>query len=187
MVVGVKVTIVGRRVHGVGYRAFLLYKAVLSDITHFQAFNITLNGKQAVVCMVDGGEESIKEFVNTVKKEFPDKAIVDEVKTEDYHGKIVEIEKYGFALQVEQLSKGIQALLSIDCKQDKMLEKQDKMLEKQDTSLGILRSIDGKIDHVVKVLDSLASLREDVEALKIGQRELREKVDRIISTLKIEI
>ena len=35
-------------------------------------------------------------------------------------------------IQVEQLSKGIPAILSIDRKQDKILEKQDQMLGKLD-------------------------------------------------------
>ncbi len=61
-------------------------------------------------------------------------------------------------VQVEQLSKGIPAILSIDRKQEKMLEKQEKMLEKQGKMLE-------KLDETKKeVVGEIRDLRWDLKS-----------------------
>ncbi|MFQ6052536.1 MAG: acylphosphatase, partial [Candidatus Hydrothermarchaeota archaeon] len=93
-----------------------------------------------VIVYIDG--EKIEEFKKFARENYPEHASVSEVKLEEYKGHIMSVIDYMHFMQVEQLNKGIPAILDIRentgkmlDKQDKMLEKQDKMLEKQDKML----------------------------------------------------
>jgi hypothetical protein len=48
-----KITITGK-VHGVGYRAFLLEEADSLLIPNFEARNVKINGKEALIVLIDG-------------------------------------------------------------------------------------------------------------------------------------
>ena len=72
---------------------------------------------------------TFKDYITNNK---PENAEVSDTIFEDYAGYVIGIVDYMHLIQVEQLSKGIPAILSIDQKQGKMLDKQDQMLEKQD-------------------------------------------------------
>jgi len=63
----VKLTITGK-VHNVGYRPFLLDLAESLFIERFDARNVLIKGKQAVVVLVEGDDEQINQFVELVKK-----------------------------------------------------------------------------------------------------------------------
>ena len=67
-----KITIIGN-VHNVGYRPFLLDLADSLFIHKFDARNVRLGNKQAVIVLVEGDENQLKEFVNVVKSEKPEK------------------------------------------------------------------------------------------------------------------
>lgn len=127
-----KLKIIGKRVHEVGYRVFLLRKALELGMSKFNAYNTKENENQVLFAFLDAEEGQIAVFREFVKVNKPENAEVSEVVFEDYEGLVLNIEDYMHLLQVEQLSKGIPVLISIDKKQDKMLEKQDKMLEKLD-------------------------------------------------------
>ncbi|MFH0966279.1 MAG: hypothetical protein V1862_01145 [Methanobacteriota archaeon] len=92
----------------------------------------------------------------------PPLAEVTSVTIEAYEKRVIRILDYMHLTQVEQLDKGIPAILSIRSsqeimvtlqhqmlgkqdqmiqKQDKMLEKQDQMLEKQDQTTGEIRAL----------------------------------------------
>ena len=147
-----KITITGK-VHNVGYRLLLLELADSLLIDKFDARNVRINGKEAVVVLVDGDEEQLKEFVELVREEKPENAVVEEIKVEEYKGHIRTIENYRQSLMLNQLNKivqvGLQMLQKQDLmldkmdtmldKQDKMLEKQDLMLEKQDETIKVIR------------------------------------------------
>lgn len=124
--------ITGIKIHEVGYRVFLLRKALELGVDRFNAYNTKENGKQVLIALLDAGEEQFSAFKKFAKANMPEGAQVSDVTFEDFEGYVVNIADYMHLLQVEQLSKGVPAILSIDRKQDSMLEKQDSMLEKLD-------------------------------------------------------
>ena len=66
----VRITITGK-VHDVGYRPFLLDLADSLLIERFDARNVMLKGKQAVVVLVEGDKDRINQFIELVKTERP--------------------------------------------------------------------------------------------------------------------
>ncbi len=128
----IKTKIIGNKVHDVGYRVFLLRKALELGVERFNAYNTKENGVQVLISVIDGDNDQILTFKDYVRNNKPENAEVSDIIFEDYVGYVIGIVDYMHLIQVEQLSKGIPAILSIDRKQDRMLEKQDQMLEKQD-------------------------------------------------------
>lgn len=140
----VKITITGK-VQDVGYRLHLLNQADSLLINHFDARNVLINGKQALIVLVEGDEEQIKEFVNFVKSVKPEKAIVEDIEVEEFKGTIRTIDSYRNSLMLEQLNKIVQVGLN-------MLEKQDKTIEKIDETKSFLGN---KIDNVSEKIELL--------------------------------
>lgn len=128
----IKTKIIGNKVHDVGYRVFLLRKALELGVERFNAYNTKENGVQVLISFLDGDNDQILTFKDYIRNNKPENAEVSDTIFEDYAGYVIGIVDYMHLIQVEQLSKGIPAILSIDRKQDRMLEKQDQMLEKQD-------------------------------------------------------
>ncbi len=117
-----KIVITGEKVHGVGYRFFLADSANAYGIYNFRAYNTTVNNLQAVVVMVEG-EEDLKNYLGFVKENFPEHAGVKEVAVKEYTGHIPTIDSFLLTFMAGLLNKGVQAILRIDEKQEKMLEK----------------------------------------------------------------
>ena len=122
------------KVHEVGYRTLLMAEVLGLGIKRFSAQNRKENGEQAVIVLVDGDEKQIAEFKDFVENNIPDRALVSAVTFEDFEGHIMSVSEYSQLNLNEQLNKGIPALLRID-------EKQDKMLEKQDTTITVLKEV----------------------------------------------
>lgn len=122
----IKTKIVGNKVHDVGYRVFLLRKALEFGVERFNAYNTKENGVQVLISFLDGDNDQILTFKDYVRNNKPENAEVSDIIFEDYVGYVIGIVDYMHLIQVEQLSKGIPAILSIDRKQDRMLEKQDQ-------------------------------------------------------------
>ncbi len=184
----VKITITGK-VHNVGYRLFLLNKADSLLLQRFDARNVFINGKEALIILVEGKEDQVKEFVEFVKKEKPEKAIVEEIKVEEYKGIIRTIDSYRNSLMLEQLNKIVQVGLNMLEKQDSMLKKQDLMLKKQDSMLK-------KQDETIKVIKEEGEKTRTYLAGVIKEESektreyLGEKIDRIsdkIDDLRIDL
>lgn len=170
-----KVRIRGCKVHEVGYRVFLLRKALELGAERFNALNSEENELQVITAFVEGTEEIVTDFSEAVRTCKPVGADVLDISSQDYKGYVIGIGDYMHLLQVEQLSKGIPALLSIDQKQDRMLEKQDlilgkqdQMLDKQDELVVEVRDINRKFD---KVLDrDIVELKNDMIEIKMALR-----------------
>ncbi len=161
-------SIIGNPVHGVGYRVFLLRKALGYGIQKFNASNEVIQGKQQVVVHADGEPEAIEALSLCIRSESPPDAIVSDVSVQDYNGYVISIIDYMHLIQVEQLTKGIPAIISIDKKQDQMLNKQDQMIQKMDH---IETSITGEINDLRTDLRSyldrkLSVMEEDIQQIK---------------------
>ncbi len=128
----IKTKIIGNKVHEVGYRVFLLRKALELGMERFNAYNTKENGVQVLISFLDGDSDQISTFQNYVRNNRPENADISDIIFEDFAGHVIGIVDYMHLIRVEQLSRGIPAILSIDRKQDQMLGKQDQILEKLD-------------------------------------------------------
>ena len=121
-----------------------------------------------VVALIEGDEGQLKGFRDFVEQSRPEGSEVSSIFFEEYQGYVMSVEDFMHVSMVEQLNKGIPALLRIDRKQDKMLEKQDKMLEKQDKMLE-------KQDATVAKLEETRS--DIVQEIKTSREEVTAKLD----------
>ncbi len=164
-------SITGNPVHGVGYRAFLLDKALDSGLQRFDARNEMHDDKQWVIVRAEGEPDIIDVFRSCICDAHPPDAIVSAVSFQEYSGYVISINDFMHKIMVEQLTKGIPAIISIDKKQDRMLEKQDQMLGKQDQMLE-------KMDHMeTSIKGEITDLRTD----------LRSYLDRKLSVIEQDI
>jgi len=190
-----KTTITGR-VHGVGYRVKLINVALEYGIDRFSVFNVHLNGKQAVVCLIDAPDEIVEIIKQRIKTEKPEKAVVESVEFEEYRYEVPPIERCMQAFQMEHWGKAIPILLEMLEKQDKMLEKQDLMLEKQDETIRVIKEesektrqyLGDKIDRVAEKIDDVS---EGVNNLKTYMQshfdERLKKIEEEIVEIKTKI
>ena len=163
-----KVRIRGSKVHDVGYRVILLRKAMELGAEKFNALNSEEDGLQVITAFIEGSEDAIEEFSEAVRSCKPARAEVSEISFHEYSGHIIGMDAFMHLIQVEQLDKGIPALLRIDQKQDRMLEKQDKMLEKQDETrediVNEIRSLRGDLKSSLD--DRFARIETDIDQIK---------------------
>jgi acylphosphatase len=164
----IKTKITGNKVHDVGYRVFLLRKALELGVGRFNAYNTKENGVQTLISFLECDSDQILTFQDYVQNNKPENAQVSDIIFEDHTGYIIGIVDYMHFIQVDQLSKGIPAILSIDRKQDRILEKQDQMLEKQDQTKN---EISGEIRELRRDLRScldekLLKIESDILQIK---------------------
>ena len=162
-------SIAGNPVHGVGYRVFLLQKALEYGIQRFNARNEVSHEKQRVIVRAEGEPAMIEEFCSFIRSESPPDAIISDISFQEYTGYVISIIDYMHLIQVEHLSKGIPAIISIDKKQDQMLDKQDQMIQKMDH---MESSITGEIKDLRTDLRSyldrkFSVMEQDIQQIKI--------------------
>jgi len=163
-----KITITGK-VHGVGYRAFLLEEADSLLIPKFEARNVKINGKEALIVLIDGEKEQIESFVRFLKENKPEKAVVEEIRVEEYRGTVRDIEKFRASFTSTQLSKIIQVGLV-------MVEKQDLMLKKQDETIAAVKEVKKAVEDVRIAVEEV---KEGVKEVKIAVEEVKEGVNEV--------
>jgi len=162
-------SITGSPVQGVGYRVFLLQKALGYGIQRFDARNEMNHEKQQVIVHAEGETAMIEEFCSSIRSESPPDVIISDISFQEYTGYVISIIDYMHMIQVEQLSKGIPAIISIDKKQDRMLDKQDQVIQKMDH---MEASITGEINDLRTDLRSyldrkLSVMEQDIRQIKI--------------------
>lgn len=106
----IKIIIRGPKVHDVGYRPFLIELANDCGIERFGVKNDFIGGEQAVIARLEADYEQIKEFMEAVKAEKPQKAQVTDIKRESYDGRVPSIERTVIINMNAQLAKGIRCL-----------------------------------------------------------------------------
>ncbi len=131
---GVSITIKGEKVQGIGYRPFLLEKAVRLKINNFDAVNVELEKDdeiQTLIIYISGEDKQISEFTTFVRSEKgrPRKARVDSVMIDIYLGDVISIGEYRNILSIEQQSKTVQGDLLLNEKVDIMIGKQEETVE----------------------------------------------------------
>jgi acylphosphatase len=106
----IKFIIQGENVHEVGYRVFLFNNAFNYGISKFNAFNAN---KNQVFAFAEGDEETLNNYVGFCKENKPEGAIVENILTEAYNGEIGDTQTFATILTLEQLNKGVPAILEI--------------------------------------------------------------------------
>ncbi len=166
--VSVRILIEGKKVQGVGYRLFLLEKAMETGIEKIYARNIDRN---KVELLVSDEEEKVESFYQKISSEVPKEAKVESIKKEPYDGKtpIPSIDRYFHFLTLEQLSRGREEVVKLPAAVDKALkpissslagldEKFDKVVEKFGLFAQYAKAMDEKLDklpeRIAKALSS---------------------------------
>ena len=161
-----KITITGK-VRGVGYRAFLLEEADSLLIPNFEARNVKINGKEALIVLIDGEKEQIESFVRFVKENRPEKAVVEEIRVEEYHGIVRDIEKFRASFNSTQLSKIIQVGLEMLRKQDETIAAVKEVKKAVEEVKEGVKEVSSKIDRTNELLEKrFQRLEEEVEKIK---------------------
>ncbi len=78
--------ITGSRVHEVGYRVFLLRKALELGAERFNAYNTKDNGNQVLIAFLEGDKNQIAAFREFAAVNKPENADVSDIAFEDYEG-----------------------------------------------------------------------------------------------------
>ena len=170
--------ITGRKVHDVGYRVFLLQRCLDLGFQKFRARNRVQDGAEQVVVQYEGDPGQVDAFNSIIREEHPPDADVSDIVFEQYEGYVIPAIDYIHIIQIEQLAKGIPAIISIDKIQGKMLEKQDCMLEKQDSMLE-------KQDNMLEKMDQMeGSITSEIRDLRT---DMCSHLDRRLSTMEADI
>jgi len=98
-------SITGNPVHGVGYRIFLLQKALGYGILRFDAHNEVINGNQQVIVHAEGEPDTIEAFSAFIRSKSHPEAIISDISFQEYTGYVISIIDFMHMIQVEQFSK----------------------------------------------------------------------------------
>ena len=161
-----KITIRGKRVQDIGYRLFLLSRA--HTLKGFEAANV---GEDLIV-LIEGNENTVNKFIQTVKSEKPPSADVSEVIVEGYDGEVMDVKEYREQLSLEQLVKI--ATVGVEMRDDIKEMKVDikTMLKKQDETLAEIRATRSELRDEIRATRS--ELKEEIRATRDEIRALRE-------------
>lgn len=179
-----KIIIEGPKVHEGWYRVFLLNRALTSGLTGFSVFNYgTHDTIQQIETCIEGETDAVQNFVTGLEEIIPTHAVVDKISIEPYNRRVINILDYMHLVQVEQLDKGIPAILSIQSSQEKMLEKQDLMLDKQDQ---MIEKQDLMIEKQEQMIDTQRQTNKEIQTLRYDLKtEMNERFNKIEHELEL--
>jgi len=111
-VTSARILIKGKTVQQVGYRIFLLEKALENGIERIYARNLD---KNKVELLLTDEEDKINKFYKVIKTEKPEGATLESIKKKPYDGKvpIPSIDRYFQFLTLEQLTKGREEVVKL--------------------------------------------------------------------------
>ena len=119
--------------------------------------------------MIDADDDEVETLLEMLKRKRPENVVAEDIKVEDYDGRVMGIESYYRYLTAMQLAKiatyGGRMLEKQDLtleRQDKMLEKMDVMLEKQGETIGVIKEESEK---------TRSELGEKIDLLRMDFRE----------------
>jgi len=144
-----KVKISGPKVHDAGYRPFLTEMAMSLALKGFEVYNDEEDGRPVVVALVEGDEQRIGKFSSEAKMHYPQLAIVDGVKSEDYAGDVMPMWQFASISTATQMNKAIPLLLAVK-------ENTDKIPEIRDDLKSVKKNTEASLDEI-------KGLREDIQ------------------------
>lgn len=176
-----QITITGPKVHDVGYRYFLMNKAMASRIKMFEAHNIEDEQEQQVLVLVDGGEKEVDAFRKLAQDKRPNRAAVSKIVVEEYEGDVMRVGEYAQFCTTIQLDKAIPVLL--DIRDDIKIMKGDMKDLRDDVKemKGDVKELKG---DVKELKGDMKGTRENVKSLVDGQMTLLEGQKETIDEIK---
>ena len=153
-----RILIEGKTVQQVGYRIFLLEKALENGIEKIYARNLD---KNTVELLLTDDEDKINKFYEIVKTERPEGAAVESVRRETYDGKIPipSIDRYFQFLTLEQLTKGREEVVKLPAFVGSAIQ----------TVASALKGIDEKFgafgDYAKRMDEKLTGMNEKLDTL----------------------
>ena len=162
-----KVKITGPKVHDVGYRPFLTEIAMSLALRGFEVYNDEEDGRQVVVAIAEGDEQRIGKFSSTAKMHYPQLAIVDVVKSEDYTGEVMPLWQFASISTATQMNKAIPLLLAVKENTDTIPEMRDDLKAVKKNTEATLDEIKGlKEDIQPGYAMNFRQIQADVRAIK---------------------
>lgn len=149
-----KITIYGKgkgkkKVQDIGYRLFLLEQADSLFIEGFDTRNITVDGLETLMVLIEGESSQLIEFIDFVNNPLnrPEEAIVDNIIVENWKGRVRGIEQFRQSFDTTQLGKIVKTGLKM-CDQIKEFKKETnenfQKLDKHDKSDLMIIEISGE-------------------------------------------
>ena len=142
MILKLKITICGPKVHDVGYRPYLSELAFSLCLRGFEIFNDELNDQQSVVALIEGDDARVNRFRKMANSTQPPLAGVERVLVEDYQGEIMPAWQFASIGTFSQMNKAIPLLL----------EMRDDIKEVRKNT-----------DTIPQVLEEVRGIREDIQ------------------------
>jgi acylphosphatase len=177
-----QIIITGPKVHDVGYRYFLMNKAMASRIKMFEAHNIEGEQEQQLMVLVDGGEKEVDAFRKLAQEKRPARAAVSEIVIEDYEGDVMKVGEYAQFCTTIQLDKAIPVLLDIR-DNTKTITGDIKELRNDAKSLvGGQRTL---LEGQKETIDELRGLRDDLAVH--NNNEWQARIENDIRMIKSKI
>ena len=159
-----KFIIAGPRVHGIGYRVFLINIALELGIDKMTAYNTFLEEKEAVIAIIEGDHEQVGSFSKLIRERTPEGAQVSFVREESYKGRVPSIDRTMAAFQTEHWGKAIPILI--------------------DMRAGIKRVEAAVREESEKTREELKGVRADVREFIIKEiGEIKKRLDRLEKSL----
>jgi acylphosphatase len=175
VLVSVRILIEGKKVQKMGYRIFLLEKALENGIENVYARNID---RDKVEILLSDEKDKIEKFYEVIRSEKPSGALVKHIRKQPYDGKtpIPPINRYFQFLTLEQLSMGREEVLKLPRFVGSALETVASALKGIDEKFGDVaqrfgvfgeyaQKMDAKLTGIDEKLDKIATLPEKIDKL----------------------
>jgi len=108
-----KFSIIGPKVHGVGYRVLLISIALELDVERMRVFNAFVGDQEAVIAILEGEEDQLNSFSNLIRERIPKEARISSITEEPYEGRVPLIDRTMAAFQMEHWGRAIPILLDM--------------------------------------------------------------------------
>jgi acylphosphatase len=163
----------GNTVQEVGYRIFLLEKALENNIDRIFVRNLDKDRVELLLC---DEEQKVGGFFEVVKNEKPKGAVVRNVKKQLYKGKmsIPSIDRYFQFLTLEQLSRGRKEVLKLPEFVGAAIQTVASSLKRMDEKLG---SIDENLGNAMQRFGVFGEYAQKMDGKLTGMNEKLSGID----------
>jgi archaellum component FlaC len=136
-----------------------------SPRSRLQARNVKINGKEALIVLIDGDKEQIESFVRFLKENRPENAVVEEIRVEEYRGTVRDIQ-VGLVM-VEKQDETIAAVKEVKKAVEDVKEAVNGVKETVKEVRDGVKEVSSKIDRTNELLEKrFQRLEEEVEKIK---------------------
>jgi len=178
-----KVKITGPKVHEVGYRPYLTELAMRLALRGFEVYNDDDddNGQQMVITLIEGDEQRIAKFYNSVMKKQPELAIVDNIKSEDFADDITPLWQFASINTASQMNKAIPLLLAVKDNTDATLVEIKAVHKTTDETLTEIKAVRKTTDET---LVEIKAVRKTTDETLVEIKAARKNTDTIPQVLE---